>query len=69
MALKSTFNFLGKFGMSAMFYVFLLVILFTLSAIPSIFGSLFIIASIFLFFGSIYLMYILLYVFWKNAKG
>jgi hypothetical protein len=68
-ALKSAFNFLGRYGMSAMFYIFLLVFLFTLSAIPSIFGSLFVIFSVFFFFCSLYMMFILLYVFWKNAKG
>lgn len=68
MALKSTFNFLGRYGMSAMFYVLLLVFLFALSTIPSVFNPIFIIFSIFLFFGTIYGMFILLYVFWKNTK-
>lgn len=67
-ALKSTFNFLGKYGMSAMFYVLLLVFLFALSTIPSVFNPIFIIFSVFLFFGTIYGMFILLYVFWKNTK-
>lgn len=68
-ALKSSFNFLGRYGMSAMFYIFLLVFLFTLSAIPSLFGSLFVIFSVLFFFCSLYIMFILLYVFWRNAKG
>jgi hypothetical protein len=68
-ALKSTINFLGKFGMSAMFYVLLLVFMFGLSTLPIMFGELFIIFSVFLFFASIFMMFILLYVFWKNAKG
>jgi hypothetical protein len=68
-ALKSTLSFLGRFGMSAMFYVLILVSLFILSSIPALFGPIFIIFSTFFFFLSIYLMFILLYVFWKNAKG
>lgn len=68
-SLKSAFNFLGRYGMSAMFYIFLLVFLFTLSAIPSLFGSLFVVFSVLFFFCSLYIMFILLYVFWKNAKG
>lgn len=68
-ALKSTFNFLGKYGMSAMFYVLFLVFMFALSTLPSMISPLFIIFSILLFFGSIYSMFILLYVFWKNTKG
>ncbi len=67
-ALKSTFNFLGRYGMSAMFYVLLLVFLFAVSTIPTLFNPIFIIFSIFLFFGTIYGMFILLYVFWKNTK-
>mgnify|MGYP001315054126 CR=1 FL=1 len=68
-ALKSSFNFLGKFGMSTMFYVLLLVFMFALSTIPSFFGFLFVFLSVIMFFGTIYVMFILLYVFWKNAKG
>lgn len=68
-SIKSTFNFLGRFGMSAMFYILLLVFMFGMSTIPSFIAPIFILISIFLFFASFYSIFILLYVFWKNAKG
>ena len=68
-SIKSTFNFLGKFGMSAMFYILLLVFMFAMSTIPSFIAPIFILLSVFLFFGSFYSIFILLYIFWKNAKG